>query len=97
MAGDFIICCDCGDTYQYSLDAYKLMAHKSDAPTVYRHNKAHKLLDELDNNTNVYNFVKSFLNSKGKYSFYVAYDDKGDVVEQWNLMTGQRTITRGEQ
>lgn len=96
MAKDFIICCDCGDTYQYSVDAHRLMSHGAKTPDVYRHNKAHKLLDKLDNNTNVYKFVASLIKGKGKFSYYVEYDDNGDVTEQWNLLSGQRTITKGE-
>lgn len=90
---DFIVCCDCGDTQKYSVESYRLLAKTKRTPDVFLSNKVHTLLERLPKDTNVYGFAERMMNTKGKYSYYIAYDDNGDVVEQWNLLSGSKLIT----
>lgn len=88
----FIIACSCGQTVQYAMDAYTYMAHTRTLPDIYRTNKGYVLLNKLPRGTNIYDYISKLLSTNSKYAYYFEYDDKGDVVKQWDLLEGRKVI-----
>lgn len=95
MSG-FIICCDCGDTPRYSVETYKIMGKTSKIPQVFTSDKAYLALRELPRGSNVFKFVETLMRGKGKYSFYLEYDDDGNVMRHWDLLKADKLIDKGE-
>lgn len=94
---DFILACDCGDTKAYALDAYHIMGDRHRNPAVFNIHEGYKLLDRLDRDSNVYSYVTSLLNKKGRFAYYIAYDGVGNVTRHWDLLTGKNVLNGGAQ
>ena len=76
---EYIICCMCGDTPQFSRDSFKLLFKGKKMPDMWYQ-------------PNLHNYIRdNLLNTKSKYSYYFRVEN-GDVVEQWNLLTGKKVI-----
>lgn len=90
---EYIICCKCGDTQSFSRDAFKLLFPGRDLPEQYLQPDLHKLVDKLNKNSNFCKYItENLLNGKNKFSYYFSVDSKGNVVEQYNLLTGKKVI-----
>ena len=83
-----IICCSCGDTPAYSKDCYSLLYPNTPTPTLYT--DPHTLLPKLPYPSNVYDYVSAIAQTKGKYSYYIAWDEKGNTTDNVNLLTGRK-------
>lgn len=89
----YIICCMCGDTPAFSRDAYKLLFPNTPMPQVELQPTLYNFLPSLKRDGNFYNYVKDHLiNEKAKYSYYFEVAENGDIVDQWNLLTGKRAM-----
>lgn len=89
---EYIICCMCGDTPQFSRDSFKLLFKGKKMPDMWYQPNLHNLLAQLERDTNFYNYIRdNLLNTTSKYSYYFRVEN-GDVAEQWNLLTGKKVI-----
>lgn len=89
----YIICCMCGDTPAFSKDAYKLLFPNTPMPEMHTQPKLYYLLSDIKRDGNFYNYIKSnLLNEKKKYSYYFEVTENGDIVDQWNLLTGKKAM-----
>ena len=95
MAGTkkYIICCMCGDTPEFSKDAFKLLFKGEKVPEVVLQPSLYNFLPTIKRDGDFYNYVKdNLVNTKTKYSYYFEVDDDGRVVAQYNLLTGRRVV-----
>lgn len=86
-----IMCCKCGQTPKYSEDSYKILFPKEKVPDIYAGDvKISDLLQKLKPSTNIYIYVRSLIRTKDKFSYYMAWNNDGTIVEQWDLLKGRR-------
>lgn len=89
----YIVCCQCGDTPAFSRDAFKLLFPKEKVPEVQLQPSLYNFLPTLKRDGNFYNYVKdNLISAKAKYSYYFEVAENGDVVQQWNLLTGKKVL-----
>ena len=86
----YIICCMCGDTPAFSKDSFKLLFRDQPVPQIELQPTLYQFLPELKRDGNFYNYVKdNLINTKAKYSYYFEVAENGDIVDQWDLLTGK--------
>ena len=87
-----ILCCKCGDTPQYSLDAAATLFPDAPEPDLIVGDSAiAAFADTLDPATEAAQYVRGLSHSKEKFSLYFDIDDDTNSLTQvTNLLTGRR-------
>lgn len=88
MKGIFV--CSCGGMKDKAEKAFKIMFPRTEVPTIYRGEASINRVASKYPNTNVGNYLLTIAKMNGRYAYYVATDDKGNVVENYNLLTGKK-------
>ena len=90
---EYILCCKCGDTQSFSRDAFRLLFPGRAIPEQYLQPDLHKLVAKLDKNGAFYKYVtENLMTGKNKFSYFFSVGPKGEVLEQYNLLTGKKVI-----
>lgn len=91
-----ILTCSCSQTPKYALESFNIMIgvkENIETPVMYSgERRISTLLEKLDPNTNIYKYVKSLNKNKDKFAYYMEWDDNGDVLRQFNLLTARRVL-----
>lgn len=89
----YIVCCMCGDTPSFSRDAFKLLFPGEEIPQVELQPNLYNFLPTLKRDGNFYNYVKdNLIGEKKKYSYYFEVAENGDIIDQWDLLTGKKSL-----
>lgn len=88
MKGIFV--CSCGGMKDKAEKAFKIIFPKAEVPTVYRGEAAISRAASKYPNTNVYNYLTAIAKTNGRYAYYVASDEQGNVIDNYNLLTGKK-------
>lgn len=95
MAADFttknyIFCCKCKSIPNYARDAADLILKKRGlrAPNPIIQENIYRILPNIRKNSKGYRMIEKYITRKGKFAFFVALDDDGNVVETINLLKG---------
>lgn len=90
---EYIICCKCGDTQSFSRESFKLLFPGKPVPEQYLQPDLHKLLDKQKKNGNFHKYLsENFIGSKGSFAYYFEVDQKGNILSQYNLLTGKKVV-----
>lgn len=87
-----ILCCKCGDTPQYSLDAFATLFPDTPEPDLIVGDMAiTAFADALKPGTEVAEYTRGLSHNKEKFSLYFDIDDEtGNLNQVVNLLTGRR-------
>ena len=88
MKGIFV--CSCGGMKDKAEKAFKIMFPRAEVPTIYRGEAAISRAASKYPNTNVYTYLTAIAKTNGRYAYYVASDEQGNVTENYNLLTGKQ-------
>lgn len=87
---EVIAVCTCSGMKEKAETAFKILFPNKEVPQIYRGRDAISKFVAAHQGTNVGNYLAAISKKSGKFSYYVEYDDKGDVMENINLMTGKQ-------
>lgn len=93
MENEVIVCCDCGDTPKYALSSYKILHYRATStPVVLKtHPKVAEFAEKLPEGSNIRRYLMTLNPGKGKkFAYSLKWDEKGDIIEQYDLMTGNK-------
>lgn len=85
-----ILVCSCSGMKEKAVQAYKILFPKEEEPTLFVGKDAIKKFASYHPGTNVANYAQAISKKNSRYSYYVEFDEKGDVTDNWNLLTGKR-------
>lgn len=86
-----IICCACGSVPDYCKKSFKVLFPKENLPPIYIKSKAKDLLATIPNPSEAYKQIElTALKRRGRYGNYIEYDEKGDILDYWNLLKSRR-------
>lgn len=87
-----VLCCKCGDTPQYSLDAFATLFPDLPTPELVAGDSAiASFADTLAPSSEAANYVRGLSHNKEKFSLYFDIDDEtGGLNQVTNLLTGRR-------
>ena len=88
MKGLFI--CSCSGVKERATASFKILFPKEEAPEVYRGDAAILKVANKYPNTNVYGYLEAVSKMNGRFAYFVESDDKGDVIRNYNLLTGKK-------
>lgn len=92
MTSKYIIRCTCGGVKTKMESAMQLIAPGEPLPKEYKGHDAANALAEKYPNTNLAAFVTDIAKKRGRYCYYIEANEKGDVVDARDLLTGRRAI-----
>ena len=88
MKGLFI--CSCGGVKDKATTSFKILFPREEVPQVYRGEAAISRVASKYPNTNIYNYLTAIAKTNGRYAYYVSSDENGNVVDNYNLLTGKK-------
>lgn len=88
MKGIFV--CSCGGMKEKAEKAFKILFPREEVPQIYRGEAAISRAAGKYPNTNIHNYLTAISRTNGRYAYYVSSDDNGNVVENYNLLTGKK-------
>lgn len=86
-----IIRCACGGIKTYIEKSMELLYPGKELPKEYLGRTAMKELMNEYPDTNLSRHLEAMSKKSGRYAYYIEYDDKGDIVDMANLVTGKKT------
>lgn len=88
MKGLFI--CSCSGVKEKATASFKILFPREEEPQVYRGEAAILRVAHKYPNTNICSYLEAISKTNGRYAYYVASDDKGNVTDNYNLLTGKK-------
>lgn len=88
MKGIFV--CSCGGMKEKAENAFKILFPRQEVPDIYRGEASIIKVASKYPNTNIYNYLTAIAKTNGRYAYYISSDDKGNVVDNYNLLTGKK-------
>lgn len=86
MAEKFLLVCSCFNMTKKASEAFSILFPNEILPTVVKgRDKIYKLSLEKDSP-----HIKAISRLSGKFAYYVKLDENNNIVEEYNLTTGQR-------
>lgn len=86
-----IIRCSCGGIKTYVENSMGLLYPGMEIPKEYIGRTTIRGLMEENPDTNLYRHLETIVKKSGRYAYYIEYNDKGDIVDMANLITGKKT------
>ncbi len=86
----FIIRCTCGGVKTKMDAAMQLIAPGEPLPPEYKGKDAIKKLAAEHPNTNLSRHLTALAKKSGRYCYYIEANDKGDIVDIRDLLTGRK-------
>lgn len=84
-----IFCCKCGNTPDFSRDAYQMLFPDATPPKVYAGKDEIYQLFKASRGE-LAEYLRPFTNRKGKFSYFIEADGSGSIMNLYDLMTGRR-------
>lgn len=88
MKGLYI--CTCSGVEEKSKTSFKILFPKEELPKIYKGKDAIRDVAQANPNTNLSSYLGAIAKTNGKFAYYIASDDNGNVIENYNLLTGKR-------
>ena len=85
-----IAVCTCSGMKEKAESAFRILFPKDTLPTIVRGKDAIKKFASYHKGQNIGNYLEAISKKSGKFSYYIEYDDRGDVIDNINLMTGKK-------
>lgn len=90
---EYIISCDCAEIDEKSVAAHAVLFPNQPTPKIVHQKTLYRFMQTIPKDTMFYAYLdKNFLNNKGKFSYFFRIDN-GDIVSQYNLLTGRKVVT----
>ena len=91
MTEKIIACCKCGNVPDYTRKAFHLVFKGEMLPKIcVGREEIRNFAEKLSPNKNITKYLNALAKSKEKYSYYFEYDEKGNITDQHNLLTGRK-------
>lgn len=84
-----IFCCACGGVPRLCRTAYTIL-FQDEPPELYKKERIRQIIEKLPKESEAYRFVDTTLKKKGRYGFYLEYDESGRILDCWNLLKQRR-------
>ena len=89
---EYIIACDCAEIDEKSKAAHALLFPNQPIPRIVHQKTLYRFIQEIPKSTQFYTYLdNNFLKNKGKFSYFFRVDN-GDIVSQYNLLTGNKVV-----
>ncbi len=85
-----IAVCTCSGMKEKAESAFKIMFPGEELPKIYKGDGAIRGLAQSKPNTNLARYLVAIAKKNGQFAYYIEYDDKGDVLANYDLKTGKR-------
>ena len=85
-----IAVCTCSGMKEKAESAFRILFPKDTLPQIVRGKDAIKKVASYHKGQNIGNYLEAIAKKSGKFSYYIEYDDRGDVINNINLMTGKK-------
>lgn len=87
---NLIAVCSCSGMKERADSAFKILFPHRELPPVYRGKDAMKKFADEHPSTNVGNYLSAISKKHGQFAYFIEYDKNGDVVANYNLLTGKK-------
>lgn len=84
-----ILVCSCGGMRDKAKTAFSILYPKDELPEMYVGRDAIKKFAGKHQGTNIASYAEATSKQNGQYSYYIEYDEKGDVTKIINLTNGK--------
>ena len=88
MKGLFI--CSCSGVRERAEAGFKILFPKDETPNVYRGEAAIIKVAHANSGTNLGEYLTAISKMNGRFAYYVESDDAGNVIDNYNLLTGKK-------
>lgn len=88
IGGRAIFTCGCSGVQPQAKTVYSLHFPKDPIPPVYSSRQGYKVLDTLPA-SDAKSFLASSLRKKGRWAYYLDWDDQGSILACVNLLNGK--------
>ena len=88
MKGLFI--CSCSGVRERAEAGFKILFPKEEIPNVYRGEAAILKVAHANSGTNLGEYLTAISKMNGRFAYYVAADENGDVTDNYNLLSGKK-------
>ena len=85
-----IAVCSCSGVKEKAIQAFKIMYPKEEVPPIYVGKDAVLKFAESKAGTNIGEYMKATAKRNSRYSYYVEYNESGDVTAIYNLSDGKK-------
>lgn len=87
---NYIFCCKCRSVPDYAREAANIILKRRGlkAPNPIIQENIYKILPNIRKNSRGYRMIEKYITRSGKFAFFVALTDDGDVVETIDLLKG---------
>lgn len=85
-----MLVCSCSGMKEKAKTAFKILYPKAEEPEMFVGRDAIKKFASRHKGTNVANYAEATSKQNGQFSYYIEYEDKGDVTLIINLTNGKR-------
>lgn len=85
-----IVCCGCGGIGKKAEYAFKIAFPDDEVPEIHKGKDAVRRLAEQNPNTNFERYMRGVAKKSGKWAYYVATNEQGDITELYDLLAGKR-------
>ena len=90
---EYIISCACAEIDEKSTAAHAILFPNQETPRIVHQNLLYKFMQTIPKSSQFYAYLDAnLLKNKGKFSYYFRVDN-GEIVSQYNLMTGRKVPT----
>lgn len=87
---NILFTCSCSATPSYARSAYAVYRPNTDIPPLYVSRKIVPIRDTLPVTSFAYQFITSALKKRGKYAYFIDYNDDGSVNEVYDFLKQKR-------
>lgn len=84
-----MLVCSCSGMKEKAKTAFKILYPNDEEPEMYVGRDAIKRFASRHPGTNIANYAEATSKQNGRFSYYIEYDEKGDVNKIINLTTGK--------
>lgn len=85
-----LVCCRCGGVSTYVKTGYKGLYPKTPVPDTYISKDGYKLLETMPPNSDIYKFLAGVLKRRGRYGYYLSWNEDGSIEEVYNFIKNKR-------
>lgn len=87
-----IVTCACAGAPKYCESSFKVLFKGEPLPTMYIKSKARDILESVPKESKMYEELSTILRKRGRYGFYFEYNEKGEILDYWNLLKSRRML-----
>lgn len=87
---EYILACTCSGVPEKAVTSFKIMFPGLEVPEVTKGKTNILTLSSRNPDTNLGKYLHAIAKQNGQYAYYIKADDDGNIVENYNLLTGSR-------